>query len=93
MYDPMAKDIKSLVEQVKSLEAQLKEKEMQREEEQIYKISERKKVDILTAENNQLKKQLGFHIAFNKNGKDKMFELIKEVLKFYGKKIEENKPN
>ena len=87
MYDPMAKDIKSLVEQVKSLEAQLKEKEMQREEEQLYKISERKKVDILTEENNQLKKQLGFHIAFNKNGKDKIIPLIEEVLKYYGKRI------
>tara|TARA_R110002020_G_C16155293_1_gene762975 strand:+ start:682 stop:960 length:279 start_codon:yes stop_codon:yes gene_type:complete len=87
MYDPMEKDIKSLMQKVQMLEAELKEKELHREEEQIYKISERKKVDILTEENNQLKKQLGFHIAFNKNGKDKIIPLIEEVLKYYGKRI------
>ena len=87
MYDPMEKDIKSLMQKVQMLEAELKEKELHREEEQIYKISERKKVAILTEENNQLKKQLGFHIAFNKNGKDKIIPLIEEVLKYYGKRI------
>jgi hypothetical protein len=56
-------------------------------------MEERKKVEALSTEVNQLKKQLAFHLAFNKNGKEKIFELVDEVLKFYGKKIEQKKPH
>lgn len=83
----MKKEIESLVEKNKSLELQLKEKDLLIEQESLYKIQERKKGEILDHENKQLKKQLGFHIAFNKTGKDKIIPLIEEILSYYGKKI------
>ena len=92
-HNPMKKDIESLIEENKSLKAQLKERDMQIEQEVIYKMEERKKWEALSNEIHQVKKQLGFYIAFNKDGKEKIFELIKEVLKFYGEKLEEKKPH
>ena len=90
-HNPMKKDIEFLIEKNKSLEAQLKEKDMQIEQEVLYKMEERKKWETLSNDIHKIKKQLGFYVAFNKNGKEKIFELIKEVLKFYGEKLEEKK--
>ena len=56
-------------------------------------MEERKKWETLSNEIHKIKKQLGFYVAFNKNGKERIFELIKEVLKFYGEKLEEKKPH
>jgi regulator of replication initiation timing len=92
-HNPMKKEIESLIEENKSLKAQLKERDMQIEQEVIYKMEERKKWEALSNEIHQVKKQLGFYIAFNKDGKEKIFELIKEVLKFYGEKLEQKKPH
>ena len=92
-HNPMKKDIESLIEKNKSLEAQLKEKDLMIEQEVLYKMEERKKWEGLSNEIHKIKKQLGFYIAFNKNGKEKIFELIKEVIKFYGEKLEEKKHN
>ena len=86
-------EMKNLKEEVISLNAQLKEKYLQIEQEVLYKMEERKKWEALSNEISQIKKQLGFYIAFNKNGKEKIFELIKEVIKFYGEKLEEKKHN
>ena len=86
-------EMKTLKDQVNSLTAQLKEKDLMIEQEVLYKMEERKKWEALSNEIHQIKKQLGFYIAFNKNGKEKIFELIKEVIKFYGEKLEEKKPN
>jgi hypothetical protein len=90
-HNPMKKDIESLIEKNKSLEAQLKEKDMQIEQEVLYKMEERKKWETLSNDIHKIKKQLGFYVAFNKNGKEKIFDLIKEVIKFYGEKLEEKK--
>ena len=84
-------ELEKLIEKNKSLEGQLKEKDLQIEQEVLYKMEERKKWEALSNEIHQIKKQLGFYIAFNKNGKEKIFELIKEVIKFYGEKLEEKK--
>jgi len=86
-------EMKSLKEEVGSLNAQLKEKDLQIEQEVLYKIEERKKWETLSNENHQLKKQLGFHLAFNKTGKDKVLDLIKVILEFYGEKLEQKKPH
>ena len=69
----------------------LKEKDLQIEQEVLYKMEERKKWEALSNEISQIKKQLGFYIAFNKNGKEKVLDLVKEILKFYGEKLEEKK--
>ena len=92
-HNPMKKEIESLIEKNKSLEAQLKEKDMQIDQEVVYKMEERRKWETLSNEIHKIKKQLGFYVAFNKNGKERIFELIKEVLKFYGEKLEEKKPH
>ena len=86
-------EMKNLKEEVISLNAQLKEKDLQIEQEVLYKIEERKKWETLSNENHQLKKQLGFHLAFNKTGKDKVLDLIKVILEFYGEKLEQKKPH
>jgi len=86
-------EMRTLKDQVNSLTAQLKEKDLMIEQEVVYKMEERKKWEGLSNEIHKIKKQLGFYIAFNKNGKEKIFELIKEVIKFYGEKLEEKKPN
>jgi hypothetical protein len=92
-YSPMTDYLDSLKKKIAGLEAQLKEKDFHIEQEVVYKLEEIKKVEALSTEVNQLKKQLAFHLAFNKNGKEKIFELVDEVLKFYGKKIEQKKPH
>ena len=84
-------EMRTLKDQVNSLTAQLKEKDLMIEQEVVYKMEERKKWEGLSNEIHKIKKQLGFYIAFNKNGKEKIFELIKEVIKFYGEKLEEKK--
>ena len=86
-------EMRTLKDQVNSLTAQLKEKDLMIEQEVVYKMEERKKWEGLSNEIHKIKKQLGFYIAFNKNGKEKIFELIKEVIKFYGEKLEQKKPN
>jgi hypothetical protein len=86
-------EMRTLKDQVNSLTAQLKEKDLMIEQEVVYKMEERKKWEGLSNEIHKIKKQLGFYIAFNKNGKEKIFELIKEVIKFYGEKLEEKKHN
>lgn len=86
-------EMKNLKEEVISLNAQLKEKDLQIEQEAVYKMEERKKWETLSNENHQLKKQLGFHLAFNKTGKDKVLDLIKVILEFYGEKLEQKKPH
>ena len=86
-------EMKNLKEEVISLNAQLKEKDLQIEQEAVYKMEERKKWETLSNDNHQLKKQLGFHLAFNKTGKDKVLDLIKVILEFYGEKLEQKKPN
>ena len=86
-------EMKNLKEEVISLNAQLKEKDLQIEQEAVYKMEERKKWETLSNDNHQLKKQLGFHLAFNKTGKDKVLDLVKEILKFYGEKLEQKKPH
>jgi len=85
--------MKNLKEEVISLNAQLKEKDLQIEQEAVYKMEERKKWETLSNDNHQLKKQLGFHLAFNKTGKDKVLDLIKVILEFYGEKLEQKKPH
>ena len=92
-HNPMKKELESLDEENKSLKAQLKEKDLMIEQEVVYKMEERKKWETLSNDIQKIKKQLGFYVAFNKNGKEKIFELIKEVLKFYGEKLEEKKPH
>ena len=67
-------EMKNLKEEVSSLNAQLKEKDLQIEQEAVYKMEERKKWETLSNDNHQLKKQLGFHLAFNKTGKDKVLD-------------------
>ena len=84
-------EMKSLQKEIMALTAQLKEKDLMLEQEVVYKMEERKKWEGLSNEIHKIKKQLGFYIAFNKNGKEKIFELIKEVIKFYGEKLEEKK--
>ena len=84
-------EMKNLKEEVISLNAQLKEKHLQIEQEAVYKMEERKKWETLSNDNHQLKKQLGFHLAFNKTGKDKVLDLIKVILEFYGEKHEQKK--
>ena len=86
-------EMKNLKEEVISLNAQLKEKDLQIEQEAVYKMEERKKWETLSNDNHQLKKQLGFHLAFNKTGKDKVLDLIKVILEFYGEKLEQKKPH
>tara|TARA_R100001143_G_scaffold48544_1_gene43418 strand:+ start:63 stop:458 length:396 start_codon:yes stop_codon:yes gene_type:complete len=86
-------EMKNLKEEVSSLNAQLKEKDLQIEQEVLYKMEERKKWETLSNDNHQLKKQLGFHLAFNKTGKDKVLDLIKVILEFYGEKLEQKKPH
>ena len=86
-------EMKNLKEEVISLNAQLKEKDLQIEQEVLYKMEERKKWETLSNDNHQLKKQLGFHLAFNKTGKDKVLDLIKVILEFYGEKLEQKKPH
>ena len=86
-------EMKSLKEEVGSLNAQLKEKDLQIEQEAVYKMEERKKWETLSNDNHQLKKQLGFYIAFNKTGKEMVLDLVKEILKFYGEKLEQKKPH
>ena len=86
-------EMKNLKEEVISLNAQLKEKHLQIEQEAVYKMEERKKWETLSNDNHQLKKQLGFHLAFNKTGKDKVLDLIKVILEFYGEKLEQKKPH
>ena len=86
-------EMKNLKKEVISLNAQLKEKDLQIEQEAVYKMEERKKWETLSNDNHQLKKQLGFHLAFNKTGKDKVLDLVKEILKFYGEKLEQKKPH
>jgi len=86
-------EMKNLKEEVSFLNAQLKEKDLQIEQEVLYKIEERKKWETLSNDNHQLKKQLGFHLAFNKTGKDKVLDLIKVILEFYGEKLEQKKPH
>ena len=92
-HNPMKKEIESLIEKNKSLKAQLTEKDLTIKQEIIYKMEERRKWETLSNEIHKIKKQLGFYVAFNKNGKEKIFELIKEVLKFYGEKLEQKKPH
>ena len=86
-------DMKNLKKEVISLNAQLKEKDLQIEQEVLYKMEERKKWEALSNEISQIKKQLGFYIAFNKTGKEKVLDLVKEILKFYGEKLEQKKPH
>ena len=86
-------EMKNLKKEVISLNAQLKEKHLQIEQEAVYKMEERKKWETLSNDNHQLKKQLGFHLAFNKTGKDKVLDLIKVILEFYGEKLEQKKPH
>ena len=86
-------EMRTLKDQVNSLTAQLKEKDLQIEQEAVYKMEERKKWETLSNDNHQLKKQLGFHLAFNKIGKDKVLDLIKVILEFYGEKLEQKKPH
>ena len=86
-------EMKNLKKEVISLNAQLKEKDLQIEQEVLYKMEERKKWETLSNDNHQLKKQLGFHLAFNKTGKDKVLDLIKVILEFYGEKLEQKKPH
>ena len=86
-------EMKNLKEEVISLNAQLKEKHLQIEQEAVYKMEERKKWETLSNDNHQLKKQLGFHLAVNKTGKDKVLDLIKVILEFYGEKLEQKKPH
>ena len=86
-------EMKNLKEEVISLNAQLKEKHLQIEQEAVYKMEERKKWETLSNDNHQLKKQLGFHLAFNKTGKDKVLDLIKVILEFYGEKLDQKKPH
>ena len=93
IYNPMKIELEQLIEKNKSLEAQLKEKDLQIEQEVLYKMEERKKWEALSNEINQIKKQLGFYIALNKTGKEKVLDLVKEILKFYGEKLEQKKPN
>ena len=92
-YNPMKIEIEKLIEENKSLEGQLKEKDLQIEQEVLYKMEERKKWEALSNEISQIKKQLGFYIAFNKTGKEKVLDLIKVILEFYGEKLEEKKPH
>jgi len=92
-YNPMKIELEKLIEKNKSLEGQLKEKDLQIEQEVLYKMEERKKWEALSNEISQIKKQLGFYIAFNKTGKEKVLDLVKEILKFYGEKLEQKKPN
>ena len=92
-YNPMKIELEKLIEKNKSLEGQLKEKDLQIEQEVLYKMEERKKWEALSNEINQIKKQLGFYIAFNKTGKEKVLDLVKEILKFYGEKLEQKKPH
>ena len=86
-------EMKNLKKEVISLNAQLKEKDLQIEQEAVYKMEERKKWETLSNDNHQLKKQLGFHLAFNKTGKDKVLDLIKVILEYYGEKLEQKKPH
>lgn len=86
-------EMRTLKDQVNSLTAQLKEKDLMIEQEAVYKMEERKKWETLSNDNHQLKKQLGFHLAFNKTGKDKVLDLIKVILEFYGEKLEQKKPH
>ena len=86
-------EMKNLKKEVISLNAQLKEKDLQIEQEVLYKMEERKKWETLSNDNHQLKKQLGFHLAFNKTGKDKVLDLIKVILEYYGEKLEQKKPH
>ena len=90
-YNPMKIELEKLIEKNKSLEGQLKEKDLQIEQEVLYKMEERKKWEALSNEISQIKKQLGFYIAFNKTGKEKVLDLVKEILKFYGEKLEQKK--
>mgnify|MGYP003147749410 FL=1 len=92
-YNPMKIELEKLIEKNKSLEGQLKEKDLQIEQEVLYKMEERKKWEALSNEISQIKKQLGFYIAFNKTGKEKVLDLVKEILKFYGEKLEQKKPH
>ena len=92
-YNPMKIEFEKLIEKNKSLEGQLKEKDLQIEQEVLYKMEERKKWEALSNEISQIKKQLGFYIAFNKTGKEKVLDLVKEILKFYGEKLEQKKPH
>ena len=86
-YNPMKIELEKLIEKNKSLEGQLKEKDLQIEQEVLYKMEERKKWEALSNEISQIKKQLGFYIAFNKTGKEKVLDLVKEILNFYGEKL------
>ena len=86
-------EMKSLQKEIMALTAQLKEKDLMIEQEVVYKMEERKKWEGLSNEIHKIKKQLGFYIAFNKNGKEKVLDLVKEILKFYGEKLEEKKPH
>ena len=92
-YNPMKIELEKLIEKNKSLEGQLKETDLQIEQEVLYKMEERKKWEALSNEISQIKKQLGFYIAFNKTGKEKVLDLVKEILKFYGEKLEQKKPH
>ena len=92
-YNPMKIELEKLIEKNKRLEGQLKEKDLQIEQEVLYKMEERKKWEALSNEISQIKKQLGFYIAFNKTGKEKVLDLVKEILKFYGEKLEQKKPH
>ena len=86
-------EMKSLQKEIMALTAQLKEKDLMIEQEVIYKMEERKKWEGLSNEIHKIKNQLGFYIAFNKTGKEKVLDLVKEILKFYGEKLEEKKPH
>ena len=86
-------EMKTLKDQVNSLTAQLKEKDLMIEQEVLYKMEERKKWEGLSNEIHQSKKQLCFYIDFNKTGKEKVLDLVKEILKFYGEKLEQKKPH
>ena len=86
-------EMKSLQKEIMALTAQLKEKDLMIEQEVIYKMEERKKWEGLSNEIHKIKKQLGFYNAFNKTGKEKVLDLVKEILKFYGEKLEEKKPH
>ena len=86
-------EMKSLQKEIMTLTAQLKEKDLTIEQEVLYKMEERKKWEALSNEIHQIKKQLGFYIAFNKTGKEKVLDLVKEILKFYGEKLEQKKPH
>ena len=79
-------DLFKCKEEVSSLNAQLKEKDLQIEQEVLYKMEERKKWETLSNDNHQLKKQLGFHLAFNKTGKDKVLDLIKVNIRILWRK-------